>query len=92
MDNKNETNDQGLICAFDLDGKGGGQELNWLEVNEPQQSNVVRWIHLDHSARDSRSWLATENFGCCGIRKGTKCPNFKNLLLQICLSDSNIIW
>ena len=33
MDNRNETTDQGLICAFDPDGKGGGREMNWLEVN-----------------------------------------------------------
>ena len=59
MDNKNETTDQGLICAFDLDGKGGGRELSWLEINEPQQPGVVRWIHLDHTARNSRSWLET---------------------------------
>jgi hypothetical protein len=43
MDNKNETTDQSLICAFELDGKGGGRELSWLEVNGPQQPNVVRW-------------------------------------------------
>ena len=61
MDNKNETTDQGLICAFDLDGKGGGRELGWLEINEPQQADVVRWIHLDHTARDSRSWLTTQS-------------------------------
>jgi len=61
VDSKNETTDQGLICAFDLDGKGGGRQLNWLEVNEPQQADVVRWIHLDHTARDSRSWLATKS-------------------------------
>ena len=59
MDNKSETAEHGLICAFDLDGQGGGRELNWLEVNEPQQPNIIRWIHLDHSARDSRSWLTT---------------------------------
>ena len=61
MDNKNKTTDQGLICAFDLDGKGGGRELSWLEINEPQQPKVVRWIHLDHTAHDSRSWLTTQS-------------------------------
>lgn len=61
MDNKNETTDQGLICAFDLDAKGGGRELSWSEINEPQQADVVRWIHLDHTAHDSRSWLAKES-------------------------------
>ena len=61
MDNKSETAEHGLICAFDLDGKGGGRELSWLEINEPQQADVVRWIHLDHTARDSRSWLTTQS-------------------------------
>ena len=32
-----------------------------------------------------------ENFGCCGIRKGAKCPNLENLLFWICISDSNIV-
>ena len=61
MNNKNETTDKGLICAFDLDGKGGGRELGWLEINELQQPGVVRWIHLDHTAQNSRSWLATQS-------------------------------
>ena len=61
MGNKSETTDQGLICAFDLDGKGGGQELDWLQANVPQTPDIVRWFHLDHSARDSRSWLTNES-------------------------------
>ena len=24
-----------------------------------------------------------QNFGCCGLRKGAKCPNFKNLPLNL---------
>ena len=40
MDDKNEITDQGLICAFDLDGKGGGRELNWLEIKETGQPDV----------------------------------------------------
>ena len=59
MDNKNGTNDQGLICAFDLDGKGGGRELSWSEIKETRQPDHVRWIHLDHTVLDSRSWLTT---------------------------------
>ena len=61
MDNENKITDHGLICAYDLDGKGGGRELSWLEIKETGQADVVRWIHLDHSARDSKSWLATES-------------------------------
>jgi len=61
MDIENKITDQGLICAFDLDGKGGGRELSWQDINEAGQANVVRWVHLDHSARDSKSWLATES-------------------------------
>lgn len=61
MDNKNETTGQGLICAFDLDGKGGGRELSWQEIKGTKQADHVRWIHLDHSAQDSRSWLTAES-------------------------------
>ena len=61
MDNKSKNTDQGLICAFDLDGKGEGRELSWSDIKEAGQADVVRWVHLDHSARDSKSWLATES-------------------------------
>ena len=33
-----------------------------------------------------------KNSSCCCSRNGAKFPNFKILLLCICLSDSNIIW
>ena len=61
MNNKSKNTDQGLICAFDLDGKGAGRELSWQEIHEAGQADLVRWIHLDHSAQDSKSWLAGES-------------------------------
>jgi len=61
MDNKIETTDQGLICAFELDGMGGGRELGWQEIKETGKPEHVRWIHLDHSTPNSRSWLLTES-------------------------------
>ena len=42
MDNKDKITDQGLICAFDLDGKGGGRELSWPDIKEAGQADVVR--------------------------------------------------
>ncbi len=47
----------GLICALQLDGKGGGTPLDWEQVYAHQPKNGVMWLHLDHRAEDARHWL-----------------------------------
>jgi zinc transporter len=47
----------GLICALQLDGKGGGTPLDWDQVYGYEPKNGVIWLHLDHRAEDARSWL-----------------------------------
>ena len=41
------TEHNGLINAVLLDGKGGGKELNWEQINQWQPEQGLIWIHLD---------------------------------------------
>ncbi len=47
----------GLICALQLDGKGGGTALDWEQVFRHEPKNGVLWLHLDYRAEDARHWL-----------------------------------
>lgn len=47
----------GLICAYDLDRKGGGKSLGANELNTPIGPDGLRWIHIDFSKPGGREWL-----------------------------------
>jgi len=47
----------GLVCAFDFDGKGGGRPLAWDRLAGPVEG-AFRWIHVDRSAPHAQAWLA----------------------------------
>jgi zinc transporter len=47
----------GLICAFQLDGKGGGTPLGWEQIHAHEAKNGIMWVHLDYLAEDTRVWL-----------------------------------
>ena len=51
----------GLICAYLLDGKGGGREAYWQDVNEWTATAECLWIHL--AAEDPRAcaWIEKES-------------------------------
>lgn len=53
-----ETQESGLICAYLLDGKGGGKSLGWDEVYQWKPSKGTLWLHLDYTGAESRRWLA----------------------------------
>jgi len=47
----------GLVFAFDLDGKGGGRALSWEDL-ETRPSELTRpWIHLDLTDPRAQGWL-----------------------------------
>jgi zinc transporter len=46
-----------LICAYILDGQGGGREVWWPDVDAWTPENGVLWVHLDHSSPKSQEWL-----------------------------------
>ncbi len=51
----------GLICAFILDGKGGGREIDWPEISVWTPDQGVLWVHLDRTGTKTRRWLAEES-------------------------------
>jgi len=52
----------GLICAYALDGAGGGRALGWPELDAALAGDALAWIHLDHRVAASARWL-TERSG-----------------------------
>jgi zinc transporter len=47
----------GLIHAFVLDGRGGGEALGWDGIARWQPDDGVLWIHLDYAAATAAAWL-----------------------------------
>jgi zinc transporter len=47
----------GLICAYVLDGQGGGRKVGWSDIASWTPDHGVLWVHLDRSVADSQQWL-----------------------------------
>jgi zinc transporter len=50
----------GLLHAFELDGAGGGQRLDWsgvLEAAAAEATEVPCWVHLDRKHPQAQQWL-----------------------------------
>lgn len=46
-----------LICAYLLDGKGGGELLGWDAVEGWSPASGMAWIHLDATHEETEAWL-----------------------------------
>ncbi len=46
----------GLICAYVLDGRGGGRELHWPELDRIPSEGFT-WVHLHLEGENTRRWL-----------------------------------
>lgn len=51
----------GLICAYILDGKGGGRPIEWPEIQKWQPDQGLLWVHLDHTGTRTRKWLTRDS-------------------------------
>lgn len=47
----------GLVCAYALDGSGGGRLLGWDEIRAWLPGSFPLWVHLDIEVKDSQQWL-----------------------------------
>jgi len=47
----------GLLFAYLLDGKGGGTELGWEGIHGWKPSDGLLWMHLDYTGHGSSKWL-----------------------------------
>ena len=56
-----KSGDDGLVCAYLLDGKGGGKPLDWQGVRAWRPEDGVLWVHLDRKGEAARAWLADDS-------------------------------
>jgi zinc transporter len=52
---------QCLICAYDLDRRGGGTALSWQQVMTPAAPGKLRWVHVDFTHQQGRDWLRDDS-------------------------------
>ncbi|NQU61802.1 MAG: zinc transporter ZntB [Rhodospirillales bacterium] len=55
------TEADGLICAYRLDGKGGGEETDWAGVRAWKPGDGLLWVHLDRSTEAARDWFGGDS-------------------------------
>ena len=53
--------DEGLVSAVILDGKGGGQFGGWEDVRGWSSAEGVLWLHLDYVNETTLQWLREES-------------------------------
>jgi zinc transporter len=51
----------GLAHAYLLDGRGGGEQLDWNGVVRWTPDDGALWLNLDYSAPDSQRWLGLDS-------------------------------
>lgn len=65
MLDKNETDNMDmkkpLIAAYVLDGKGGGQAIDWDGINNWSESDGVLWVHMDYTTEQAENWLKQDS-------------------------------
>lgn len=61
--------DGGLICAYLLDGRGGGRPIGWPEIAAWRPQDGLLWLHLDRAGLEAREWLQRES-GLDPVRAG----------------------
>lgn len=58
--NPTPDSDDGLICAYQLDGKGGGRPRGWADKLEAGDEGVL-WVHLDFAHPNGRAWIQKQS-------------------------------
>jgi len=54
--------DGGLVFAYILDGKGGGEPVHWDGVRSfDRSSGRTLWVHLDYHGEEAGKWLMQES-------------------------------
>lgn len=54
-------NENGLVAAFLLDGKGGAQPFDWDRIRAWTPEQGVLWVHLDYTDAGARTWLRDDS-------------------------------
>ena len=53
--------EDGLVCAFLMDGAGSGRALDWDGLRSWRPADGSAWVHLDRSSAAAREWLRRES-------------------------------
>ncbi|TFH53353.1 MAG: zinc transporter ZntB, partial [Candidatus Zixiibacteriota bacterium] len=79
-----------LICAYRLDGNGGGQPLDWTGVNGSTPDGGPVWVHLDATHEKTEAWLRSQNGldtfvidGLLASETRPRCDLYDNAILLI---------
>ncbi|MDG2480058.1 MAG: CorA family divalent cation transporter, partial [Alphaproteobacteria bacterium] len=51
------TSDQGLICAYALNGEGGGTQIGWPEIRARAPGSPPVWLHLERDSEEVREFI-----------------------------------
>ena len=54
-------NNDGLIAAYILDGKGGGKRVGWKEIQQWTPTSGLLWVHLKFEAPEAQRWIREES-------------------------------
>jgi zinc transporter len=54
-------NNDGLIAAYILDGKGGGKRVGWKEIQQWTAAAGLLWVHLNFEAPEAQRWIREES-------------------------------
>ncbi len=49
----------GLLFAYVLDGKGGGKQIDWNGIQDWKPDDGVLWVHLDRTGERAKDWVVT---------------------------------
>ena len=50
-------NNDGIICSYLLDKKGGGEEISNANLDTESFSGRLLWVHLDRAGAKGKIWL-----------------------------------
>ena len=53
--------DEGLIAAYILDGKGKGIKIGWEEIRTWEPNKGALWVHLDYTSPKAQQWITQES-------------------------------
>ena len=53
--------DKSLICAYLLDGVGGGKPLNWQAIHQWTPEQGLLWVHLNYASKKTIQWIRKNN-------------------------------
>jgi zinc transporter len=55
------TEQDGLICAYQLDGESPERVMGWDELREAWSDGRILWVHLNYASEPARNWVEKES-------------------------------